>query len=268
MNEALLHRLNELGLTTYEAAVYLALLERADYTPADLAQRAAVPRQRIYDVLSSLEEKGFCLTKSTRPRMYSGVDPAIALEHYRSAKERQLSEESARIRSLAATAAEELSSIYRSGLVKNDPFRYLEVLRTAGTIAQRAVDIAKETTTCVNSFVKLPLILTGEQNNRFIHEPLKRGILYQSVYEESFLESEGGYDFARACYDLGQQVRVSAHLPVKMQVFDDRVALLSLQDPVGGIPSFTALLLHHVGMVETLNITFESIWNQAEPFRV
>ena len=30
-------------------------------------------------------------------------------------------------------------------------------------------------------------------------------------------------------------------MPLKMQAFDDDAALLSMQDPVGGPPSFTAL---------------------------
>jgi hypothetical protein len=52
-----------------------------------------------------------------------------------------------------------------------------------------------------------------------------------------------------------------------MHAFDGKAALLSLQDPVGGKPSFTALLTHHAGMVEALTITFETLWSTARGYR-
>jgi HTH-type transcriptional regulator, sugar sensing transcriptional regulator len=64
----------------------------------------------------------------------------------------------------------------------------------------------------------------------------------------------------------GQQIRVVQTLPVKMQVFDDEVALLSMQDPVGGPPSFTAVALRHRGAVALLNLAFERLWDEGTPY--
>src|SRR5579884_4428628 len=46
--------LEELGLTNYEARVYLALIRRDVFTAAEVAREARVPRQRVYDVLDGL----------------------------------------------------------------------------------------------------------------------------------------------------------------------------------------------------------------------
>ena len=55
---------SELGLTSYEAKAYVALTRRDSSTAAQTARLSNVPRQRIYDVLGSLVEKGLA---STRP---------------------------------------------------------------------------------------------------------------------------------------------------------------------------------------------------------
>jgi sugar-specific transcriptional regulator TrmB len=268
MKEKQIRNLIELGLNRYEAAVYIALLERGDYAPSRLAERAEIPRQRIYDILNSLEQKGFCSLKSTRPRIYTGIEPKIALNQYLSSRNRELREEFSRIEELVTLSIEELVPVYESGLKESDPFHYLEVLRTSNRIARRALELAKETKEYVNSFLKLPLILTREQNVRFIHEPLSRGIRYRSIYEEAALEEPGVRELARTCAELGQEIRIHDHLPVKMHAFDGKRALLSLQDPVGGMPSFTAILTHHAGMTEALNITFATLWETAKPFTI
>ena len=66
-----------LGLTSYEAAAYLALLGRVELTPVEVAARGAIPRQRIYDVLASLAAKGLCLARVGAPRAYAAVAPDI-----------------------------------------------------------------------------------------------------------------------------------------------------------------------------------------------
>jgi hypothetical protein len=58
---------------------------------------------------------------------------------------------------------------------------------------------------------------------------------------------------------------LAPELPLKVQLFDDEVALLSMQDPVGGPPSFTALSVRHRGMVAFLAMAFERLWEASEP---
>lgn len=51
-----------------------------------------------------------------------------------------------------------------------------------------------------------------------------------------------------------------------MNAVDSEAALLSMQDPVGGPPSFTAITVRHRGTVTFLNMAFERLWEQAQPF--
>ncbi len=63
-DRATVDRLVRLGLTTYEARAYVTLVRRDSFTAAQIARTAGLPRQRIYDVLASLVEKGLA---SARP---------------------------------------------------------------------------------------------------------------------------------------------------------------------------------------------------------
>src|SRR2546430_2371101 len=65
----------------------------------------------------------------------------------------------------------------------------------------------------------------------------------------------------------GLDIRITPDLPLKMQSFDDEVVLVSMQDPAGGEPSFTAVAIHNRGVVAMLNLAFEHLWNNARPFR-
>ena len=74
-DSAHLERLQRLGLTSYEARAYLALLRRDSSTAAETARLAGLPRQRVYDVLSSLVEKGLAVTKPGKAVKYAASPP-------------------------------------------------------------------------------------------------------------------------------------------------------------------------------------------------
>lgn len=50
--------MEDLGLTSYEIKVYVALLESGSMNASEMSKKSSVPYSKIYDVLNSLEEKG------------------------------------------------------------------------------------------------------------------------------------------------------------------------------------------------------------------
>ncbi len=59
----LLNKLKDFGLNSYESKIWVALLSRGVSTAGELSDIANVPRSRSYDVLESLEKKGFVILK-------------------------------------------------------------------------------------------------------------------------------------------------------------------------------------------------------------
>jgi len=56
-------KIKSFGLNTYEVKIWTALLSRGVSTAGELSDIANVPRSRSYDVLESLEKKGFVIMK-------------------------------------------------------------------------------------------------------------------------------------------------------------------------------------------------------------
>lgn len=81
--------LREMGLSEYEAATYVTLVEQGTSTAKETASAADVPQSRVYDVLDSLAEKGFVKIQQGRPKKYGPVSPGTALEQFRTYKRRQ-----------------------------------------------------------------------------------------------------------------------------------------------------------------------------------
>src|SRR5512137_2234413 len=75
-----LNRLRDFGLNSYEAKLWTALLSRGVSTAGELSDIAGVPRSRSYDVLESLEKKGFIIMKLGKPIKYIAVPPSEVVE--------------------------------------------------------------------------------------------------------------------------------------------------------------------------------------------
>tara|TARA_Y100000034_G_scaffold14075_1_gene14706 strand:+ start:16753 stop:17550 length:798 start_codon:yes stop_codon:yes gene_type:complete len=75
-----LNKLKDFGLNTYEAKLWSALLSRGISTAGELSDIANVPRSRTYDVLESLERKGFIVMKLGKPIKYIAVPPGEVVE--------------------------------------------------------------------------------------------------------------------------------------------------------------------------------------------
>ncbi|ASJ10945.1 transcriptional regulator [Thermococcus sp. P6] len=69
-------------LNLYEARAYVALVGFGVLTPAELASVSEVPAPRTYDVLRSLEKKGFAISQPGKVNKYRPVRPENILESF------------------------------------------------------------------------------------------------------------------------------------------------------------------------------------------
>ncbi|QLA15502.1 TrmB family transcriptional regulator [Desulfolutivibrio sulfoxidireducens] len=258
--------LAQLGLNAYEAAAYLALLGRPELTPSEVAGLGKIPRQRVYDVLESLAAKGLCRERENAPKSYAAVDPRAALEMLGQERLAELDRERVRTRTAVDRLAEELGPIFAAGKRQNDPLAYVEVLSGSARIAHRAMALAASAKRSVTSCVKRPMILSPDQNWSFMTTPLGRGLSYRALYEEGALGDPEFSGWMSRLADRGLSIRLSPEVPLKIQSFDDEVVLVSMQDPMAGEPSFTAVVIHNRGLAAMLGLAFEHLWERARPF--
>jgi len=67
-------------LNIYETKVWLALLSKGVSSAGEIAELSSVPRSRTYDVLESLEKRGFVIQKLGKPVKYIAVKPEVVIE--------------------------------------------------------------------------------------------------------------------------------------------------------------------------------------------
>ncbi|MBS3120158.1 hypothetical protein J4420_00455 [Candidatus Woesearchaeota archaeon] len=67
-------------LNLYEVKLWAALLSRGVSTAGELSDIADVPRSRSYDILESLEKKGFVVMKLGKPIKYIAIPPSEVVE--------------------------------------------------------------------------------------------------------------------------------------------------------------------------------------------
>lgn len=67
-------------LNLYEAKVWTALLSRGVSTAGELSNISDVPRSRTYDILESLEKKGFIVMKIGKPIKFVALKPEEVVE--------------------------------------------------------------------------------------------------------------------------------------------------------------------------------------------
>jgi len=68
------------NLNIYETKVWLALLSKGIASAGEIAELSGVPRSRTYDVLESLEKRGFCIAKIGKPTKYIVINPKQVIE--------------------------------------------------------------------------------------------------------------------------------------------------------------------------------------------
>ncbi len=227
-------RLQQLGLNAYESRSYLVLLGHPKFKALELAARAHVPRQKIYEVLDSLVERGFAQVVQEKTKLFSAVEPALAIPSYLS-RQRQLMEHELTDQSRVASGLmDDLKSLYSEGQGLSEvKFEYLEFSRPP-----YAVD---------------PL------DEKLVKHARESGVACRLLLESTSLD-DGHRQRLGEYSAVGVEVRQAASLPMKLALFDGRRGLIALLDPVITRPSWTAVVFDHDGMGEAMKGLFEEYW--------
>jgi len=109
-------------LNLYEVKIWTALLSRGVATAGELSDIANVPRSRSYDVLESLERKGFVVMKLGKPIKYIAVPPSEVLERVKKNLHEEATDRIKRLEELKTTEVlGELNSLHTQGIELVEP---------------------------------------------------------------------------------------------------------------------------------------------------
>ncbi|MEK6850511.1 MAG: helix-turn-helix domain-containing protein [Nanoarchaeota archaeon] len=123
IKEEFLSRLRKIfDLNLYEARVWTALLSRGVSTAGELSNISDVPRSRTYDILESLEKKGFIVMKIGKPIKFVALKPEEVIERVKKNLVINAQEKSKRLDKLRKDEVlDELTSLYTNGVKFVEP---------------------------------------------------------------------------------------------------------------------------------------------------
>ncbi len=122
MQKDFIEKLKVFGLNSYEAKIWIALLSRGVSSAGELSDISNVPRSRSYDVLESLEKKGFIIMKIGKPIKYIAVPPNEVLERVKQKVKKDADEVSKNLDTLRESdVLTELSSLHNKGVELVEP---------------------------------------------------------------------------------------------------------------------------------------------------
>ncbi len=117
-------------LNLYEVKLWASLLSRGVSTAGELSDIADVPRSRSYDVLESLEKKGFVVMKLGKPIKYIAIPPSEVVDRVKKNMNVEAQEKVKRLETVKnSPLLAELETLHTQGINLVDPTEMSGCLR-------------------------------------------------------------------------------------------------------------------------------------------
>jgi sugar-specific transcriptional regulator TrmB len=256
----LIAQLSRLGLTSYEARAYATLIKRDSFSAAQVARQAGLPRQRIYDVLGTLVQKGLASARPGPQVKYAAIAPELAVERLLGERRRELSS----LELDGASIVKLLTPEFVAGRTQTDPLEYIEVLRDRGAINERFAELQRQVRKEILVFTKPPYALPPQENVEGIK--VTREHEARSVYELSLFDDAEATEGVRQFVEAGEQARFVETLPLKLVIIDETIVMFGMEDPIAGPSNLTIVVVEHPSLAQILKVAFDTIWGAGMTF--
>ena len=254
-------RLQQMGLNAYEARSYLVLVGHPRFKALELAARAHVPRQKIYEVLDSLVEKGFAQVVQEKTKLFSAVEPGLAIPAYLARRQEQIERELDEQRRHGHALAVELKSVFAEGQGGRGALDYLRIVNEPWQIAAHYRSMLANVEREYLEFSRPPYAV-DPLDEQLVRQARARGVRCRILIEPEALD-EAHRARLEEYQQAGVEVRLLSHLPMKLAVFDASQGLVALLDPVITRPAWTAVVFDHEGFGLAMRNLFEDCWSRA-----
>ncbi|MCK4358685.1 MAG: TrmB family transcriptional regulator [Candidatus Cloacimonetes bacterium] len=248
------------GLSMREAKVYTTLFRKKDFTASEIQQLVDIPRTKVYEVLHQLISKGMCTEKKIgHYKKYEAVNPVSVFD--RLLKDLEEKE------NIANNVLKILSPLYKERETDDNPLEYIEVLKDKKQIHKRWLYQFRKAKTEIFAFTKAPYTTPVTKDMNAEIEVLKRKVNIRGIYEYKDTIKEEFLKVISFWISAGEKARIVEELPMKMVIFDEKITMFALNDPVSLKPSITTIIINHAGFAKAQKYVFESVWEKAMPFK-
>ncbi|MBS3071608.1 hypothetical protein J4408_01320 [Candidatus Pacearchaeota archaeon] len=266
IKDEFLSRLRKIfDLNLYEAKVWTALLSRGTSTAGELSNISDVPRSRTYDILESLEKKGFIVMKIGKPIKFVALKPEEVVERVKRNLVLHAQERSKRLEQLKGDQVlDELTSLFSTGV------KFVEPSDLSGSLRGRQ-NMYNHLDMMIRGAEKsITIVTTPDGLNRKIEALMpalekakKRGV---SIKVAAPISGENH----KIAKDLSKVAEVKDTTNSKMQgrftIIDSNQLLFMLMDDKSVHPNYdVAVWLSTPYFAQALEGMFEQAWGELTP---
>lgn len=266
IKEEFLSRLRKIfDLNLYEARVWTALLSRGVSTAGELSNISDVPRSRTYDILESLEKKGFIVMKVGKPIKFIALKPQEVVERVKRNLLVEAQEKSKRLEQLKSDEVlDELNGLFTTGV------KFVEPSDLSGSLRGRQNMYNHLDMMIRGSEKTVTLVTTAEGLNRklealmpALEKAKRRGVIVRIAAPIT----EQNIKIAKEIAKLAE-VRDTSGMALngRFAVVDSEEVLFMLLDDKSVHPNYdVAVWLSTEFFAKTLEQMFELAWNEFTP---
>lgn len=241
---AIREHLRHIGLVENEMKVYLYLLEQGISSPPQITKGIRIARPNLYGLLRSLKEKGLIKEQQKGKRKaYLAADPSILVQTLETRTE-AMKEILPDLRSLFATQKNKPTIKFFEGpeQVKEIFYEMLEAKQVFG----------------VASTKKLYDALGWDFFKTYIRKMSDHKIFLKDILTHDSIDTSAKTPIGilKGMYDTRLLPKHVAHLPVDILIWNDKVALISTEEPIFGT------LIKNQAIADVMKIMFDLSWKQ------
>ncbi|NOZ58365.1 MAG: TrmB family transcriptional regulator [Euryarchaeota archaeon] len=239
IDDRLVEHLKLMNLTEYESRTYLALVAKGTATVKEIRELAGIPYSREYDILESLERRGYVVVQPGRPRRYRAVDPREVLSRELEIRARAVEE-----------LIKKLAPIYSS---HGDEVTFDEViwmLKGRENIHERLIKMLSSAEREVLILGMKPV--TTRAIARALRDARDRGVEVRALGEFD--------DDTRSLFEeIGVEYRYYPHDHSRFVLVDERELILASEDPANYV---FALYNRNPGCIKLYRNYFHHVWKE------
>ena len=260
VKDEFLSRLRKIfDLNLYEVKVWTALLSRGTSTAGELSSISDVPRSRTYDILESLEKKGFIVMKLSKPIKFVALKPEEVIERVKKNLVITAKEKSQRLEKLKGEdILEELTGIFSDGI------KYIESSDLSGALKGRQ-NIYNHLDMLIREAQKtITIVTTADGLNRkleillpSLEKAKKRGITIKISARITTENKQVAKDFSKVA-----EVKDIGDLRARFMIIDGEQLMFMLLNDEEVHPSYDiGIWLNTEFFAQALEQLFEIAWN-------
>ena len=266
VKEEFLSRLRKIfDLNLYEVKVWTALLSRGISTAGELSNISDVPRSRTYDILESLEKKGFIIMRLGKPIKFVALKPLEVVERVKKNLMRSAHEKTKRLEKLKGDEVlQELNMLFTKGI------KFVEPSDLSGSLKGRQ-NLYNHLDMMLNNAEKtITLVTTAEGLNRKLEVLMpslekckKRGVKIRIAAQVDSNNIKVARDFKKVA-----EVRSLENIKARFTIIDSKELMFMLLDDEKFHPNYdVGVWINTEFFSKALEQMFELAWKEMKPVR-